>query len=130
MVNRLAAMREAERHDCHAVLQRLLVSGFAQVIASNLTVPEPHRLLVLACGQAERRAGKAVLQEQLAERQQARLLTAEALERERAAMLAQAGPSPTEHVVPLLLMFKQAQPSTLCQAGPDKQRRLLPHESR
>ena len=56
-------------------------------------LPGARTLLAPAlCGQAERRAGKAVLQEQLAERQEARLLAAEALDRERAAVLAQAGP--------------------------------------
>lgn len=69
--------------------QKLLVCRGPEVIAANLlstrTSPAPS-----PCGQAERRAGKAVLQEQLAERQEARLLAAEALERERAAVLAQA----------------------------------------
>lgn len=49
----------------------------------------------MAAAQAERRAGKAVLHEQLAARAEQRLLAAEALAREREAIAAQATPALT-----------------------------------
>ena len=53
-----------------------------------------------------------MLQEQLAERQEARLLAAEALERERAAVLAQARPGQACGVLSLISM--SGRPSPAC----------------